>query len=169
MVLNVFFADPTAAVCLQAAGAAVYHIERDFSVGDIAGDADEPLPLRASLEAGEALRLWCGRRPEDICGLYMLLNCLHKWQTVEADVRLVTLPFWEERPGGVVVISRYWGEKVLAKAAWREYAATEMKLPPSFIIGCALLWRDLQRENAPQRALVDWHLLSVAEDFYDNL
>lgn len=143
-------------------------VERNFAEGDIAADNDEPQELKELVLTGKPLRLWLSSKPEEMCGFYWLLHWLYKWQACGAEVSAVRTPWFEERPDGTVVIYEHWGEAVLKPEIWRHYAAQAQKLPANFILGAALEWQDLQKQNAPLRVMLDGHLFSVAADFYDN-
>lgn len=167
--INIFFNDQTAAICLRQAGVPagqIFCLEQDLSVGDIAA-VEEPAALQEAVQAGKSLLLWLGQHPADICGLHWLAFWLEKWQACDAAVSAVWLPRFEERPDGVVVISNHWGEMLLENN-WFQYAAQAERLPANFIRGCAWHWRDLQQDNAPLRAVVNGQLVGVAADFYDN-
>ncbi len=165
--IDVFFADPGAVASLRQSGfsSQVFCIERDFSAGQIADDDDPPRFLLEQAAAGESLRLWLNNSATEMCGFYWLLHWLYLEKLVQAEVSAVRLPWFVERPDGVVVINNRWGELLPDKEIWQFYAAKAQKLPANFILGCALDWRDLQRENALLRIMLDGRLLGVAENY----
>lgn len=147
--IDIFFADPSAAASLRQTRLAeqVYCLERDFSQGDIAADDDAPQALLAQIAAGEPLRLWLNNKATDMCGFYWLLHWLYLEKLVPAEVSVVRLPWFEERPDGVVVIAGHWGETLPERAVWQHYFALAQKLPANFILGAALAWQDMQRKT----------------------
>lgn len=127
---------------------------------------------RASLEglltragAGEAVRVWTGPGPDDACGLAWLAHTLRPLGLEKVSVTQVVLPdFWEE-PDGTVVRWTGWGE--MEPWMWGRLAETGRRLPAGYLRGLAGAWQDLQKENAPLRAVVNGRLVSLPEDWYD--
>ena len=127
---------------------------------------------RASLEglltragAGEAVRVWTGPGPDDACGLAWLAHTLRPLGLEKVSVTQVVLPdFWEE-PDGTVVRWTGWGE--MEPWMWGRLAQTGRRLPANVLQDLAGTWQDLQKENAPLRAVVNGRLMSVPEDWYD--
>ena len=50
---------------------------------------------------------------------------------------------------------------------WGRLAETGRRLPAGYLRGLAGAWQDLQKENAPLRAVVNGRLVSLPEDGYD--
>lgn len=169
--IDIFFANPGAAASLRQAGIGtrVLNFERNLAVGDIAADEDEPLLLKEPALGGEPLRLWLSERPEEMCGLYWLAHWLYKWEAGAAEVSAVKLPWFVELPDGVAAVYAHWGEVLPEKEVWQQYAARAQKLPANFMLGCALDWQELQKQNAPRRIRLDGCLISAGEDFYADL
>lgn len=127
---------------------------------------------RASLEglltragAGEAVRVWMGPGPDDACGLAWLAQTLRPLGLEKVSVTQVVLPdFWEE-PDGTVIRWTGWGE--MEPWMWGRLAQTGRRLPANVLQDLAGTWQDLQKENAPLRAVVNGRLMSVPEDWYD--
>ena len=127
---------------------------------------------RASLEAlltragaGEAVRVWTGPGPDDACGLAWLAQTLRPLGLEKVSVTQVVLPdFWEE-PDGTVVRWTGWGE--MEPWMWGRLAETGRRLPANVLQDLAGTWQDLQKENAPLRAVVNGRLVSLPEDGYD--
>ncbi|WP_454940333.1 DUF3658 domain-containing protein [Evtepia sp.] len=127
---------------------------------------------RASLEAlltragaGEAVRVWTGPGPDDACGLAWLAQTLRPLGLEEVSVTQVVLPDFWERPDGTVIRWNSWGE--MEPWMWGRLAETGRRLPAGYLRGLAGTWQDLQKENAPLRAVVNGRLMSVPEDWYD--
>ena len=85
----------------------------------------------------------------------------------KADVRVVFLPPWRERPDGVVETYLGWGE--VEPELFGHFLSREEPVPPLALGAMAHRWEVLQKENAPLRAVVNGQVRSVGEDFYDDL
>ena len=83
----------------------------------------------------------------------------------KVSVTQVVLPDFWERPDGTVIRWNSWGE--MEPWMWGRLAQTGRRLPANVLRGLAGTWQDLQRENAPLRAVVNGRLMSVPEDWYD--
>ena len=77
----------------------------------------------------------------------------------------MVLPDFWERPDGTVIRWNSWGE--MEPWMWGRLAQTGRQLPANVLRGLAGTWQDLQKENAPLRAVVNGRLMSVPEDWYD--
>lgn len=58
--------------------------------------------LLEKAQNGEPIRVWVGREPDDVCGLYWLLEQLRPIGFEKLDVTIVELPMWETRPDGAL-------------------------------------------------------------------
>lgn len=115
---------------------------------------------------GEELRIWYSDEPDELCGMYWLLSELNGLNH-HGKVWLVKMPDWQpEQDGKFVVIHTSWGE--ICPEQWYPYTALQREAPSALIVGCAMQWQDLKKENAPLRASVNGHLTCVPEDFYDS-
>lgn len=115
---------------------------------------------------GEPIRVWAGREPDDVCGLYWLMEQLRPIGLEKADVTLVELPVWETRPDGCIVRYNGWGE--VEPYHLGRMASMGKKLPTNYLLGLADRWRELQQENSPLRAVINGKLVSVSETLYDT-
>lgn len=59
--------------------------------------------LLEEVQNGEPIRVWVGREPDDVCGLYWLMEQLRPIGFEKLDVTLVELPSWEARQDGCIV------------------------------------------------------------------
>ena len=66
--------------------------------------------LLEKAQNGEPIRVWVGRDPDDVCGLYWLLEQLRPIGFEKLDITIVELPMWETRPDGCIVQYNGWGE-----------------------------------------------------------
>lgn len=115
---------------------------------------------------GEPIRIWVGREPDDVCGLYWLMEQLRPIGFEKLDVTIVELPMWETRPDGCVIQYNGWGE--VEPYHLGRMASLGKKLPTNYLRGLANRWRELQQENSPLRAVINGKLVSVPETLYDT-
>ena len=115
--------------------------------------------LRA-LGSGDAVRIWVDHTPASACGL---LHAAYLLKDTKAAVSVVSLPHWRERPDGVVETYLGWGE--VEPELFGHFLSREEPVPPLILNVMASRWR----EHAPLRAVVNGHVRSVGEDFYDGL
>ncbi|HHW00876.1 MAG TPA: DUF1835 domain-containing protein [Clostridiaceae bacterium] len=121
--------------------------------------------IRNKAGNGETLRIWYSNQPDEICGLHWFMNLLKSWKLLSVKVVLVKLPEWTMDEATIV---RYnsWGEVEPGK--WHNYLGLQMTAPEVLINAIASHWSDLQKENAPLRAVINGRLQSVPESFYDD-
>lgn len=112
-------------------------------------------------DAREPVRIWYSRNPDEFCGFCHLLSLLPKG----ADIRVVELPEYE-------VLGRelrtYSGWADMEPADFGRSRARERSLTDHERRYFAGLWRELQAENGPLRAVVTGRLCTVEADFYDG-
>ena len=112
--------------------------------------------------AEEPVRIWADSTPDSQCGLLFAAELLAR---LGARASLVRLPPWRARQDGVVECCAGWGE--VSAEELGGYLPLEEPLPPPVLGMLAERWRELQRENAPLRAVVNGRVRSVEADFYD--
>jgi len=110
--------------------------------------------LLARCAAGESMRLWSSRQPDELCGLYRLLA---KLPPQHGRLDLVMLP--EDGPNS-------WGE--VPPGEWKARSARQQEISAAFAAQCAQQWRQLQAENAPLRVIQNGQPVSAPADFYDS-
>lgn len=120
--------------------------------------------LQQRLSEGESLRIWYSEQADELCGLFWLMAQVSQWESAPA-IDLVELPGRELREDAVVTHSAGWGE--IAPGDWQPYISLQKRAEPAFIPAAASRWRELQRENAPLRAVINGRLQSVPASFYD--
>ena len=143
-------------------------LRRWYDGNDEAADQDwqETLESADRLRAcgpGDAVRIWVDHTPSSACGLLHAASILEK---TGAAVSVVPLPRWREE-GKAVVSYQGWGE--VEPELFGHFLSREEPVPPLILGVMASRWRELQQENAPLRAVVNGHVRSVGEDFYDGL
>lgn len=145
------------------------------SFGDIGVQAAQELiknihenleAVRERIAVGESLRIWYSNQPDELCGLYWLLWQLEQWQMSNVEVSVIKLPEWEVNEDDEVVRKKGWGE--VAPGEWHQYIALQQVAPLAFKRSCASHWQELQRENAPLRAMLNGELVSMQENLYDD-
>lgn len=110
----------------------------------------------------EPVRIWTSSQPDEFCGFCHILTQLPE----NADIRVVELPSYEVR-----------GNEIRTYSAWNEidhyeigrFQSLERPLTDTQRRYFAGLWRELQSENGPMRAVVNGRLCTVEADFYDWL
>lgn len=121
---------------------------------------------RSSLEkirnASEPVRIWTSRNPDELCGFCHILTCLPE----DADIRVVEMPEYEVMKNEVRTYSN-WNE--FEPTELGRFQALERPLTDTERRYFAGLWRELQTENGPLRAVVNGKICTVGEDFYDWL
>ncbi len=121
--------------------------------------------VRHRAKQGETLRMWYSNQPDEMCGLYWLMSLLKSWEQPSAKVILVKLPEWEEEEEAII---RYNGWGDVEPGKWHRYLGLQKAAPSALLGAAALRWAELQRENAPLRAVINGQLQSVPESFYDD-
>ena len=144
-------------------------LRRWYDGNDEAADRDWQETLEGAdhlraLGSGDAVRIWVDHTPASACGL---LHAAYLLKDTKAAVSVVSLPHWRERPDGVVETYLGWGE--VEPELFGHFLSREEPVPPLILNVMASRWRELQQENAPLRAVVNGHVRSVGEDFYDGL
>ena len=121
---------------------------------------------RKSLErvrsAREPVRIWTSRNPDEFCGFCHILTELPK----DADIRVVELPEYEVLGNEIRTYSG-WGE--ISPYELGRFQTLERPLSITERRYFSMLWRTIQMENSPLRAMVNGQLLSVGADFYDSI
>ena len=143
-------------------------LRRWYDGNDEAADQDwqETLESADRLRAcgtGDAVRIWVDHTPSSACGLLHAASLL---KDTKAAVSVVPLPHWREE-GKAVVSYQGWGE--VEPELFGHFLSREEPVPPLILGVMASRWRELQQENASLRAVVNGHVRSVGEDFYDGL
>lgn len=114
---------------------------------------------------GEPFRVWASANPDEACGLCWLFEQLRSLGLEDLCCTCVPLPPCKEWEAGTLVEYQSWAEA--EPHQWGRLAGKGRPLSPARVRMLQNRWRELQRENAPLRAVVNGRLLSVPEDFYD--
>ena len=110
--------------------------------------------------AAGPVRIWTSRNPDEFCGFCHVLTLLPK----EADIRVVELPEYEVIGKELRTYSA-WGE--IEPTEFGRFQARERVLTDSERRYFSAMWREMQSENGPLRAVVNGRLCTVGADFYD--
>lgn len=114
------------------------------------------------LSPSKPVRIWTSRNPDELCGFCHILTCLPE----TADIRVVELP------AGEVI-----GDELRTYSGWGDieptdlgrFQALERPLTATERRDLTALWRKLQEENGPLRAVIGGKLRTVKADHYDEL
>ena len=128
--------------------------------------ADNLITVRQRFLTGESLRIWCGNQADEVCGLHWFMSHLIRWEKPCKAVFLVEIPEWEVDDDGTVIGKSGSGE--CQPADWHRYVASQQLLPHVMCRHLAKRWCELQRDNAPLRAVINGQLMSVEAAFYDD-
>lgn len=107
--------------------------------------------LRQRLEKRESVRLWYSDAPRELCGFYHLCSVLQQYDAAVTTVSGRIPDIW-----GAI--------DSCGEADWRPY---ERALKKEEMHLYAAHWAQLERENAPLRAVRSGRPVSVGSDFYD--
>ena len=121
--------------------------------------------VRQRMARGEQARVWYSQQPDEMCGLYWFMAQLMDCPGAPEPV-LMELPQWES-DGETLVQKNGWAE--VSPEEWHRYLTLQREAPRLFVRVCADRWRELIRENAPLRAVVNGRLIGVPANFYDPL
>ena len=121
--------------------------------------------LLDAVRSGVPLRIWTSSRADDACGSCWLMAQLDA-AGLQADVRVIRLPDFENRPDGTVARCRGWGEH--DPGEFGRFLPLAQRVPPAFQTAMARHWRRLEQENALLRVVVSGMLVSAQAGFYDS-
>lgn len=127
--------------------------------------AREPLAALLAQAKDTRFSIWSSDAPRKNAGLYWLVAQLEPLGWENLDVSLVELPAFLEREDGVVVQYRAWGE--VCPEEWSRWKTAGVRLPSPLLRAMADRWKELRRENAPLRAVLNGRLVSAPETLYD--
>ncbi len=111
---------------------------------------------------GEHIRIWYSDAPYSICGFYFINSILESYN---CSISAIKLPKYEIKKKDSVVSYSSWDEINAGK--FYKFLSLETEISKTEQRFLASRWRELQRENALIRAVVNGKLTSVNEDFYD--
>lgn len=115
---------------------------------------------------GETVRLWYSSQPDEMCGFYWMTAQLNGLKDQCGPISMVRLPPYELRDDGTIVRRNGWGD--VSPGEWYKFLSLEQPMSLIFRRSITAQWRSLQQENAPLRAVLNGHLVSVPADFYDS-
>lgn len=138
---------------------------------------DEPFDISENMRKGienihkritskDEVRIWYGNQPNEICGLYWLMSELAKLPKQPKAVYVVKLPEYQYKENNTIVTPLSWGE--VSSSEWHRYTVFAEKTTDVFRRHCVHIWKTLQQENAPLRAMLNGKLHSVSENIYDD-
>lgn len=120
--------------------------------------------LLSAATTGTQIRIWKSNTPYSTCGFYFICDVL---RNIDCQISVVTLPEYQQVSDNEIVIYSDWGQVNPGKLY--QFLPLEKQLSQSEKQMFSNRWRDLVKENAPLRAIVNGKLISVPEDFYDYI
>ena len=121
--------------------------------------------LRNRIASGEDARIWYSDTPDELCGFYWLMDALRDLPEGHGTLYALKMPEYEER-GDAIRTGNGWGEVVPGE--FHRYLGLAKPISDTMRIHFfSNVWKQLQRENAPLRAVLNGKLMSVADDIYD--
>ena len=137
--------------------------DREY-VGGIVPDANKKLEkIHNRIEKEQEIRVWYSNNPEEYMGLLWICAWLDSIGKTETKIHALQLPQWADTPYGKVNYNG-WGE--VRHEYWHKLY-TPVLLQAVDIKMYANEWKKLAEENSPLRAILNGHIHSVPEDFYD--
>ena len=162
-----------AAVPMEGSTGDVFDLGYSLSAGDISEEAfgekrtDNLEQALQRIREGEPVRIWYSDNPDEACGMLWFLWKIHRLDISCNEITAVKLPGWiHEESTDTLKQMQAWGE--MEPGLWGKLKENGHVLPQRFCEVCAMRWEELRRENAPLRAVINGHVVSVETDFYDR-
>lgn len=122
--------------------------------------------ISGRLKEGEPIRIWYSNNPDELCGMYWLMNWLRQfYKDMNPTIYVVKLPEYEEKDEGTILQSGSW--RNISAEEWSQYVSLQEQVSETYVRMCAIQWKELQQENAMLRAELNGRLASVPENIYD--
>lgn len=115
---------------------------------------------------GTEVRVWYSDTPDELCGFASLMELLMQIHFA-GPVWAVKQPCPNLLPDDSAEFFRDWGE--VEPERWKFFSRLTQPVSPEEQAAWSCIWRELRRENAPLRAVVNGRLTSVPTDFYDSI
>lgn len=122
--------------------------------------------VRERMEAGEPVRVWYSRKPDELCGFCWFSDWLVKNSLDDREISVIEQPEWETREDGTSVARNGWGETEPGEF-WR-YLPLQRRAERGWIRALSAEWERLKAENGTLRAELNGRLATVPEDLYDS-
>ena len=120
--------------------------------------------LLATAKSGGPIRIWMSSMPSSACAFAFLCDAL---RDIECPISVIDLPTYDEISDGTIQSFVGWGE--MHPGQFYRFVPLARVLSSGEKQMRSIVWRGLQAENAPLRALISGRLISVPEDFYDHI
>lgn len=114
----------------------------------------------------QPLRIWYSDQPDELCGLYWLMDQLYRRGLEHGDISLVKLPLFDETKEGAVQLYTGWGG--VHPGDFHRFCNREEVMTQTAIKHYASRWQRLKAENAPLRGALNGQLVSMPETLYDH-
>ena len=145
----------------------IYFLE-DLSIGNIQNDClsmDHSLTqVVEACNVHKPLRIWYSHSPHEYCGLCWLLFELNRRLDELPEIFLVRLPDFIEKEGCMLTY-KDWSE--VSKTEIENCCCLAKPISKASFLHFSSEWKEMLKQNTPLRAVVNGHVQSVPEDFYD--
>ena len=121
--------------------------------------------VRTRIAGGEDASVWYSDAPDERCGFYWLMDELRSLPVGHGTIYALRLPEWEER-GDVARAYNSWGD--IAPGEFHSFLHLAQPVSDGLRRCLGNVWKRLQEENAPVRAVLNGKLASASEDIYDR-
>lgn len=118
--------------------------------------------IKKKISEGEDLRIWSSNNPAEKCGLYFIMKEI---KDLHNRVYVVNLPDYYNK-GNNLYFYNNWGEVCSDEF---DSLLEEKEVGNADIVRSAGKWRELIKERAPLRVVINGDVFSADADFYDNL
>lgn len=112
----------------------------------------------------DKIRIWLDRTPDAQCGLLFVANLL---KNSNSEIYVIELPKELKQDNNSMIEYRSWGE--VEPELYGTFLDREKKLSKAQINELSNQWEKLKEENAPLRVIENDVIISVDEDYYDDL
>ena len=119
--------------------------------------------LQEFAQRKRAFRIWYGRNAMELCGFYYTCDVLKEY---DVDIYAVEIPTISTAGTKIRQVSSL---GMRHAAEYGDLVKNKMLLTKEMVTYYSSLWQSLKQENTPLRVVVSDILISVPEDFYDNL
>lgn len=114
-------------------------------------------------KSGGPVCIWYSDAPYSMCGFY---HAVAQLEDCDCHVSAIKLPGFMPAGGREAGFAGSWGDILPGEFAY--YLPLEREISPAVRKAIAGKWRELERENAQLRAVVNGRPQSVGVDFYDG-
>lgn len=122
--------------------------------------------VRSRIANGEDARIWYSSTPDELCGLYWLMDELRELPEGHGKLLGIRLPELDEH-GDSIRTYQGWGE--IEPGEFHRFLDLAQPISDTLRIHYfSNGWKNLNEENAPLRAVLNGKLMSAPESLYDS-